>query len=249
VVRGRWTRALVLVAIALTARGGRAAVSQQAAEAINQYRAALVALERRSRGTSVEDVYEMALALAPPLISPAREDDSIEHLSDTEVAALQKQLRGLQINSHEVLFVLPDARFFLELSRKHGGPADIAFFKEMLATYPVAAWIPTYIEQLSEVSACTAFQSGQLVRRYGGWLKYARRYPKAYQSQVADELQKIEEETRSTCSCGKTWASYLRELRNFNKHFPKNPARNDIAKLIDDAEHGRSKVRLGCVSG
>jgi hypothetical protein len=241
--------ALVAIAIAVAARPVVAAVSREAAEAIAQYRTALSALERSTRKMSVEDVYEKALALEQPLISPDRDDDSIEYLSDAELSTLEVELRGVTISNHEVLAVLPSARFFLELSRRHGSAADIAFFKEMLATYPVVPWVPTYVEQLSDVSSCTAFQTGQLVRRYGGWLKYAHRFPAVYQAEVADELHKIEEQTRSTCSCAKSRSSYLRELRNFNRHFPGNPARNDIVKLIDEAEHGRSKVRLSCTSG
>jgi len=245
------TRVLAAIAIAaaLTSRPGLAAVSREATEAIAEYRTALTALERRSKVMSVEDVYEKALALEQPLVSPVRDDDSIEYLSDAELTSLEGQLRGVTISNHEVVAVVPSARFFLDLSRKHGGAADVAFFKEMLATYPVTPWVPTYVEQLGDASACTAFQSGQLVRRYGGWLKYARKYPAAYGPEVTDELRKIEEQTRSMCSCAKSRTSYVRELRNFNRHFPKNPARADIAKLIDDAEHGRSKVRLSCTSG
>jgi hypothetical protein len=244
-IRG-WGRALFAIVIAATPRPCRAAISREATAAIAAYQSALTALQRRARGVTVEDVYDKALALAPPLTSPEHDEDSIEHLSEVELATLERQLRGLRVSSDEVVFVLPDARFFLDLSRKYGGPADVGFFKEMLATYPVAPWVPTYVEQLSEVSACTAFQSGQLVRRYGGWVKYSHKYPHNYETPVADEMRRIEEETQSTCSCSKTLASYARELRNFNKHFPQNPARDAISGLINDVRLGRSKVRLSC---
>src|SRR5262249_54279397 len=159
---------------------------------------ALAALQRRAPGTSVEDVYDKALDLSPPLVTPEREDDSIEYLSDAELRTLETQLRGLRISHDEVLFVLPDARFFLELARKYGGPADVGFFKELLATYPVTPSMPTYVERTSDVASCTAFQTGQLVRRYGAWLKYARKFRRNYVSQAADELHRIEEEMQST---------------------------------------------------
>jgi hypothetical protein len=251
VTRGGWRSGvrgwgcIAAIALLLTARPSSAAVSREAAAAIARYRSALNALERRTPGASVEGVYHQALALTRPLISPKHKENSIVHLTEAELATLEMQLRGLDINTDEVLFVRPDARFFRELSLKYGHVADVAFFTEMLATYPVAVFIPTYVEHLSEVFDCTAFQSGELVARYGAWLAYSRKFPTVYMAQVADELHRIETESRSMCSCG-TLASYLRELHDFNTRFPTNPVRDDIAKLIDAAEHGRSKVRMNC---
>jgi hypothetical protein len=68
----------------------------------------------------------------------------------------------------EVVFVEPDADYFVTLARAHGDAADRAFFSALKVTYPDSVW-PVYVEQQTDAGGCTRFGSGALVEAYRSW--------------------------------------------------------------------------------
>ena len=145
----------------------------------------------------------------------------IEDLTEEEYSAIEHRLAGMIVNREEVLLAEPDAKFFLDLARKRGNTVDVEFFENYLATFPDGVW-PSYVEQETDVTGCTAFGKGELVERYAGWLAFRAAHPHAYEKAVAERLADIEMQVDAR-ACGDD-DSVLRELREFAAKFPRSPA-------------------------
>lgn len=182
------------------------------AREVNAYRDELARVERASEPVSLEPLFSAAGEVKETLLPV------IEDLSAEEFAEVERTLRGLVVNREEVLLAEPDAAFFFELARKHGRPADLAFFRVWRATFPGSVW-PSYLEQQTDVSGCTRYGAGELVARYADWRAFQRRFPDAYRAAVRERLKDIEREiTEGTCACGGKEET-LAELRTFAERF------------------------------
>jgi hypothetical protein len=201
------------------------------------------ALDAAKRGASMERLFGLTERLKEVFQPIGGDTRTFDELSESDLAALQAQLPGMILNNQEVILVQPDARFFQVLAQKHGRPVDIAFFDEYLLTYPDSVWA-SYLSQVTDVTACTDFGSGELVKRYGGWLRY-RRSHSAYRKYADLEIARIEEEVGNTCACGDR-ESVVRELSDFVRRFPNSPAAPAAKKQLRDLGRAKSQFRFHC---
>lgn len=215
---------------------------------VQAYLSALEAVESRSRMGSVEDTFSKALALRTALLRSRDGGAYLEGVEQDEFDALSGLLRGMILNREEIVLAQPVPAFYLDLANRFGGNADVAFFQNYAATLPDGVW-RSYLEQQTDVTACTDFASGQLVERYGGWLLFRSSYPGRYSESVGAEIEAIEQEmTEGSCACG-TQEEFVRELAKFAGRFPLSPATARIRARIQEIGRGRATVRFHCASG
>jgi hypothetical protein len=204
--------------------------------AVEQYRAAVAAI---GRGGPVERAFERAIDVRSELLG------RLESLPESEFVRLQSELPGLIINREEVQIVAPKPAFFLDLARVHGRAADVAFFEELQRTYPDSVW-PSYVRQVTDITSCTDFGSGELTARYAAWLRYRRAHHRAYRAEVDRQLAEIEQHAaQGTCACGDA-ATVAKELRAFARRFPRSRVHTRVAKRVEALRAGRSDIRFHC---
>lgn len=202
-----------------------------------------------SKQGSVERAFEAARDVHRALFLIRGRDMVIEALPDAEFENLARELLpGILINRDEVILAQPDAKFFLDLARKHGDAADVSFFENYLATFPDSVW-PSYIVQQTDVTGCRDFGNGELVKRYAGWRKFRAAHPRRYAGEVSERMKLIESEVaESTCACGDS-ASVLGALQRFLKSFPDASVAKKVRARIDAIRNSKSKIRFNCLSG
>ena len=208
--------------------------------AIANYHDALAAAKR---GGSIERLLDRATELKSLLSA----DDRFDEMSESDVAAMRSMLPGIILNNEEVILAEPDPKFFLELARKHGRRDDVAFFTEFDRTFPNEAGVPSYIAMTSDATGCTRFGSGEIVRRYAGWVAYRSKH-EAYRKYADAHVAAIEEEVASTCACDGI-DSVIRELSEFARRFPKSPASPAARKRLREIRGGKSPMRFQCTPG
>lgn len=215
---------------------------------VQAYLSALQALESRSRGSSVEMTFSRALALHAALLRSTDGGAYLESVGEHQFETLSETVRGMILNREEIVLAEPDPAFFLDLAHRFGGNADVEFFQNYSATLPDGIW-RSYLEQQTDVTACTDFGRGQLVERYGGWVSFRSSYPGRYTESVRSEIEAIEQElTQGTCTCG-TQEEYVSELEKFAERFPLSPATPKIRERIEELRQERATVRFHCASG
>lgn len=147
--------------------------------------------------------------------------EEIEALSEADYSLLKRKMKGFTVNREEILLIEPDLKFFLNFSRRHGTPVDIAYFILMRKIKPddVGA---AYIEQQTDYSGCTVYGEGLLSKLYGEILKFKRKYPYAYSGSIAEAKDEILEEfSENGCSCGNA-TGVVKEFRLFTRTYPKD---------------------------
>jgi hypothetical protein len=215
---------------------------------VDACRTALQTLKSRQRGASVEVTFAAAVAVRRALLERHGDSTVIEDLSERDYAKITHDLVGMVVSREEVLLAEPDAKIFLSLARQYGGAADVAFFKEYLATFPDSVW-PVYVEQQTDVTACTRFGAGALVRRYEGWGAFRLKYPTSYVTAAAERLSHIETAiAESTCACGSK-KEVLRELQEFVVKFPSAPVAAKVRSRVRELKTSSSTMRFNCSSG
>ena len=147
--------------------------------------------------------------------------EEIEALSEADYSLLQRQMKGFTVNRNEILYIEPDLKFFLDLSRRRGTAADIAYFSLMRKVKPDNVWA-AYVEQQTDYSGCTVYGTGLLTKLYGQILKFKRKYPNSYSGSIDEAKDGILEEfSENGCSCGDV-NGVLKEFRLFIKTYPKD---------------------------
>lgn len=191
---------------------------------------------------AVEAAFNAAVAVRKVVIP------KIEELPDADFEQLVRDLPGIILNRDEVLLADPDPQFFLDLARKRGDAADVAFFENYRATFPDSVW-PVWVNQQTDVTGCIDYGSGQLVQRYAGWRKFRAANPGRYKAAVTQRLRDIEEAAAdATCACG-TKESARTELERFVKAFPDALFVPRIRRRIEALSRGASVMRFNCLSG
>lgn len=215
---------------------------------VQAYRSTLDNLESGEPGATVEQTFDAALAVRSALLRTVGAESVIESLSDSEFESLSQRLPGVILNREEVLLAEPDPKFFLSLARRHGGPADVQFFENYAATVPDGVW-RSYTIQQTDVTGCTDFANGELVKRYAGWIAFGSAHPRAYLSAVSDQLAAIEREvSEGTCACGSP-GGVLRELELFARTFRDSRVGPKVEGRIRAIRRSKSPVRFNCQSG
>lgn len=205
-----------------------------------KYSAALKRFEVRKGRSSLETVVHKGKAVSDKL-------DEIESLSEIDYALLKKKMRGFTVNREEILFIVPESKFFARLAATRGTRADIAFFFLMRKIKPDDVWT-AYTEQQTDVTGCTIYGNGSLTKLYGRILKFRRTYPRSYNQDINDESAAILEEfTGNTCACG-TRNSVIREFGSFLKAFPKDKRTREIRDRLLTIRKSKD-FRFSCHSG
>lgn len=206
----------------------------------DQYSAALKKFQGQKRRTSVEGVLRKGKAVD-------EKPDDLESLSEAEYLQLEKKMKGFVVNRNEIVFVKPDSTFFARLAKSHGTKSDVAFFALMHAIRPDNVWV-AYIEQQTDYSGCTSYGNGLLTELYRKALSFKKIYPKAYVSDVKNEINEILEEfTMGTCACGNR-KGVLKEFRLFIKTFPKDKQIPEIRERLRKMKE-TNVFRFNCQSG
>ncbi|MEP6903212.1 MAG: hypothetical protein ABJA66_15795 [Actinomycetota bacterium] len=206
----------------------------------DEYSLVLREYEKQTSRRSVESVVRKGQVVGQQL-------EELEALSETDYALLEKKMKGFTVNRDEIVYINPDLKFFAELSKTHGTNADIAFFALMRQIKPENVWA-AYIEPQTDYSGCTIYGKGLLTNLYGRAVQFKKNYPKAYTSDIAEEINKILEEFPvSRCACGNR-ESVLKEYRLFIKKFPKDKNTPQIKKRLTIIEK-KKDFRFNCQSG
>ncbi|HVA81004.1 MAG TPA: hypothetical protein VNF29_08770 [Candidatus Binataceae bacterium] len=211
---------------------------------VDEYAAALAAIDKSHRRQSLEPLFEIAIQSSP------RIQASLDTLSAAEFAALRKKMPGLQMIRGADAVVRPSADFFRNLARRKGLKADRAFFAIYARTEPDSSPVfPAYVTQQSDSSGCTRFDGPLLVGLYRGWLDFRTQYSDDYAIEAQGELDSIDAELAAgICACGSR-AQVETGLEAFAKAFPDLPLTPKIRTRVDRIGTGVSHIRFNCHSG
>ncbi len=113
-------------------------------------------------------------------------------------------------------FAEPSDEYYKALAAKKGRSVDVAFFKAM--TFGQR----TYQKSVTDYSYCTEYGKGHIIKSFGEWSQYMKRYPNSYRDIADEQLKKATDELMSgSCVCGTkgTWRS---ELTSFTVMYPKS---------------------------
>ena len=105
-------------------------------------------------------------------------------------------------------FVGSDPKFFLSLAWRRGGPTDVSFFENYVATRSDGVW-KSYRDQQTDVTGCTNFANDELVKRYSGWIKFQSAHPTRIHPLSRTNWQ------RSRAKCWKATAHAASEVECF----------------------------------
>jgi hypothetical protein len=206
----------------------------------DDYAAVLKRYETRKSRASLEPVIRAGKAVANRL-------GELENLSESDYALVEKKMRGFVINRIESVYVEPDAKFFSQLAARRGTLADAEFFRLLSAIKPDNVWA-VYIEQQTDVTGCTIYGKGLLVKYYADLLAYQKKYPKSYTDEIngatSDIINKL---SGYLCACGDR-ESVLREFRLFMKTFPRDRDMRLVKQKLAEIKQEKD-VRFNCQSG
>lgn len=206
----------------------------------DQYALALRKTRNQKTKQSIEPLLRKGKAVAEKL-------DEIESLSETDYSLLEKKMKGFSINRDEIVFIVPDSKFFTRLSKARETRTDVAFFTLMREIRPDNLWA-AYIEQQTDVTGCTIYGNGLLTNFYGKTLQFKRVHPKAYIKDIDEEIYGIVAEfSDNLCACGDR-EGVLKEFRLFIKTFPKDKNTPAIEKRLAKIEKEKD-FRFNCQSG
>ena len=205
-----------------------------------EYSTALGKYQNQKNRISVESVVKKGQLVADKL-------DEMENLNASDYQRLKRKMKGFAVNRDEILYVVPDAEFFGNLSRKSGTAPDIVFFELLKQIRPDNVWA-VYIEQQTDYSGCTIYGNGLLTKFYGKTLQFKRQHKKAYESDINIEIDSILNEfSDNPCACGDR-NGILKEYRLFIKTFPKDKNTTEIRKRLAKLKKSAT-VRSNCISG
>ncbi|HYI02302.1 hypothetical protein [Hyalangium sp.] len=212
-----------------------------------KYHAALKKLQTGSKG-EVEPVFRLGLIAAQQLQEEISQHD-VAVAAGKKVVPLDTKLEGFSVSTEEVLYAVPKPGFFLELARKKGTPVDVAFFENLQRTFAQHDAWPVVIQQQTDYSGCTLYQAPELLAIYKGWTEFAAKHPKAYASEVAKELLRIEQAmTQDGCACGKS-AEVIAGFEAFLRTFPRVSIASQVKSRLEALKAGKGDMRFECQSG
>lgn len=166
---------------------------------------------------------------------------AMDSMDDATFNALRQKMQGYLMVRDEVMVVAPDPKFFIEPMKKHGRAADIAFFELMNQT--LNGYWPTTMEQRTDLSGCTRFGSGELVKLYGAWSNFQKHYPGAYQKALQDPnlplLSDIEDQLVNSHAACDGPNSVVDELKTFIARYPNTRLTPKIQQRLKNLEHSQ----------
>jgi hypothetical protein len=194
---------------------------------------------------TVEQLFDLGEQAAQDLVRGSLSDFSRE-----EIFAVAKQMPGYSMTNLYVVFALPQTPFFLDLSRRRGGPADVAFFEAMAFEMPDPLYMPGYIKRTSHDQGCLRLD-GALTRIDYNWRRYREAYPHSYVRHVATHLDEIEDhissahEYKGVCACGEL-PEAEQELAGLAKLGPQDRLGKSSANLLQGLRDGSVTFKAQC---
>lgn len=221
--------------------------AQSLPEPVTAYIKELDRVEHATTSVSMEPLFAAADAAGSTLIHVVSDDAKVymDTFSDTEFAALQTQLRGIQLSRSEEVYAQLDARVMEPIAIAHGRPADIAFFK-LYRTLWGEDLFPIYLKALPQPTPCVRLGENIIPDLYANWIAYAHQYPNAYTATVQQTIEDLEEtQVEGVCACGNI-DSVLSEQNAFLKRFPKTPRAAQIRARMRELKTDPDKRPLHC---
>ncbi len=192
-----------------------AAAKQQAA----QYAELLKQWRQSARKESLEPILNKGQEAALAILKVA------EQLSEPEFKVIEQQMQGYLMLRENILVIGPDPAKFQALAQEKGQPVDIAFFELMGKT--LNSYWPVTMEQLDDLSGCTRFGSGDLVRLYGLWQGFQKQYPTHYQAALQDPnlllIHDLQDQLLNSASACDGPETVMDEFKKFVTLYPKSP--------------------------
>lgn len=238
----------MLAALMLVVSGAGAAEHSPAAATVPASAAAYITklgeLKKEAGPTSLEPVYALALTVQEDLMALTNDYARIEGLSETDFAQLQQRLSGFRLSRGVDVFAEPDPAFFLDLARKHGERADVAFFS-LLERSRGADLFPDYLTPQGR-GVCVRYGEGRIAPYYAGWLSFRGAFDKRYDAQSAQEIADVEDTVGlGTCACADQ-ESVAEELTGFARAFPASPATLRIPDRLRQLKDDPHRLPVRC---
>lgn len=209
------------------------------------YLATLETVKAASKPVSMEKLFDEAEAAQIALMEVTGDQAVLERYSDSEFAALQEKVHGLELHRGMDIYAQPQPAFFLALARVHGGPADVAFFENYAATWGPDL-VPTYLKLRRQPSPCVRFGEGLITPLYQRWSDFAKAFPDAYTKRAAQHLTDLEETlVLGTCACGDL-DSVRNEQTLFIKAFPDAPQASAIQERSAELLSNPDRLPVNC---
>jgi hypothetical protein len=233
---------VLMLGVPMPAMAGGPAVPESA----KRYGRDLAAIMTKPGPVALEPIYDEGLAV---------EEAYLAKLSDFDEPTFHK-LEHIMIGfslaqSDEGDQFYPQWDVFLDLARKKGTKADLAFFAAKGQTYPNKddwPW-PAYIDQQTDDTGCTILDGKTLTGVYGVWIKFQASYPNQYKKDSQEERAAIEDEVNAeACVCGEE-PNASKEFATILKTYPGTPLATKAKLLVDSLRDGTSDIRFSCLSG
>jgi hypothetical protein len=205
---------------------------------------------RTDSTADVERLYRLGLRAADDLLSTLISGSSgyvLEGLSDEDYAATTERMKGFDLNRDEVVFVNAEPEFFANLARERKDKVSLDFFE---TTGQIGGeGSPTYLEQVTDYSACVRFGSLELVRCYRLLTRFRSLYPERYADRIATLLEPLEGElTDGNCACMER-QDVEKELQAFLDEFPKSSIAVKVRDRLAAIRKGTVTMRYHCSPG
>lgn len=235
-------RALPPALLALWAPGVSAS---EVAASLQTYLERLTAVEQATGPTSLEPVFDAAGALQDALMQIEGEQARIERLDEAEFSALRTRARGMALRRGADVYAQPDPAFLLDLARRHGRPADQAFFAAYEAYWDEEG-VPAYLLLGGRPRPCVRFGENLVVLAYARWRDFAARHPSDYVAFTRQAIADAEETLElGTCACGDV-DDVMREQRAFLGRFPDARAPDRIRARLDQLATSPEAMPVHC---
>jgi hypothetical protein len=197
------------------------------------YAEILAAIEQAQTPTSLE-----------PLMRIEGDRAWLERQSPEQFARAREAMRGYVLNTGDDIYALPDFKFYVDLAKRHGRPADVAFFtlsKQAEGTN----FLPLYLQEKLP-TPCVRYGDRIVNELYEAWSNYTKSYPKNYAQWSKQYLRDLEEVmVLGTCACGNA-ASVQKDQAEFLRRFPRNPVRKDVEKRMNELKNQSNVQPVNC---
>lgn len=202
---------------------------------------------KKNDGPPLAEVFFKGRAAAKSLLeSDSAGQEPLLTLDDAGFHRAERLMRGFSLSRVEIVFVEPNADFFVALAKDRGDEEDKAFFSLYKETFAEG---PAYRRQMTDSSACTRFGDMILVDLLKKWRTFAGKYPRRYSSESTQAISDMDGEfSQGTCACGEK-GPVLKEYRAYVESFPAAPSIARVQERIKEMERGPTDMRFNCISG
>lgn len=221
-----------------------AEVADQLPAAVTAYADILAAIERAQSPTSLEPLFDAGDSAQAALMRIEGDRAWLERQSPELFARAREAMRGYVLNTGDDIYALPDLKFYVDLAKRRGRPADVAFFS-LSKQAEGSNFLPLYLQEKLP-TPCVRYGERIVNELYEAWGNYAKSYPKNYAQWSKQYLRDLEEVMAlGTCACGDA-ASVQKDQAEFLRRFPMNPVRKDVEKRMSELKTQSTVQPVNC---